>query len=237
MLDVHAPHKPTHTWKDFFIHIATIVVGLLIAIGLEQTVEHFHERHQLHELRQGALTDARLYLHDVDQLRAVNAQQIGDLTVRIEQVRQAIAQHKAPPAPVYKPVPHTNTIRLGNLDAAKASGLVHLLSEDEINSAGDAEVAVVKVEALKEHAQQATLKRIAFEQRFQSDASPPLYDFSRITQPQLDEYLGLLIEERVHRQEALNYLDVMHRGGEAYINGQRDLEKLRDAEFNASPSK
>jgi hypothetical protein len=35
----------------------------------------------------------------------------------------------------------------------------------------------------------------------------------------------------------LNYLDVMHRGGEAYINGQRDLEKLRDAEFNASPSK
>ena len=237
MLDVHAPHQPTHTWKDFFIHIATIVVGLLIAIGLEQTVEYFHELHQLHELRRGALADARLYLHDVDQLRAVNAQQIGDLTTRIEQVRQALAQHKTPPAPVYKPVPGTNTVRLGNLDAAKASGLVHLLSEDEISSAGDAEVAVVKVEALKEHAQQATLKRIAFEQRFQSDGPLASYDFSPITQPQLDEYLGLLLEERVHRQEALNYLDVMHRGGEAYINGQRNLEKLRDAEFNKSPSK
>jgi hypothetical protein len=237
MLDVHPPHAPTHTWKDFFIHIATIVVGLLIAIGLEQTVEHFHERHQLHELRQGALADARLYLHDVDQLRAVNAQQIGELTTRIEQVRQALAQHKTPPAPVYKPVPGTNTIRLGNLDAAKASGLVHLLSEDEISSAGDAEVAVVKVEALKEHAQQATLKRIAFEQRFQSDGSPASYDFSPITQPQLDEYLGLLLDERVHRQEALNYLEIMHRGGEAYINGQRNLEKLRESEFNTSPAK
>ncbi len=52
MLDVHPPHAPTHTWKDFFIHIATIVVGLLIAIGLEQTVEAFHHRHERHQLRE-----------------------------------------------------------------------------------------------------------------------------------------------------------------------------------------
>ena len=42
MLDVHPPHNPTHTWRDFFIHIATIVIGLLIAIGLEQSVEAFY---------------------------------------------------------------------------------------------------------------------------------------------------------------------------------------------------
>lgn len=47
MLDVHAPHEVVHTWKAFFIHIATIAIGLLIAIGLEQTVEFFHHRHQL----------------------------------------------------------------------------------------------------------------------------------------------------------------------------------------------
>jgi hypothetical protein len=52
MLDVHPPHNPTHTWKDFFIHIATIVIGLLIAIGLEQTVEYIHHRHQVQELRE-----------------------------------------------------------------------------------------------------------------------------------------------------------------------------------------
>jgi hypothetical protein len=44
MLDVHVPHKSDHTWTDFFIHISTIVIGLLIAIGLEQTVEYFHHR-------------------------------------------------------------------------------------------------------------------------------------------------------------------------------------------------
>ena len=30
MLDVHAPHEAVHTWRDFFIHIATIVVGLVM---------------------------------------------------------------------------------------------------------------------------------------------------------------------------------------------------------------
>lgn len=44
MLDVHPPHEAAHTWKDFFIHIATIVIGLLIAVGLEQTVEYIHHR-------------------------------------------------------------------------------------------------------------------------------------------------------------------------------------------------
>ncbi len=48
MLDVHPPHESVHTWKDFFIHIATIVIGLLIAVGLEQAVEAIHHRHQLH---------------------------------------------------------------------------------------------------------------------------------------------------------------------------------------------
>ena len=52
MLDVHPPHHAATTWRDFFIHIATIVVGLLIAIGLEQTVEWVHHRHQISETRE-----------------------------------------------------------------------------------------------------------------------------------------------------------------------------------------
>lgn len=57
MLDVHPPHEPVHTWKSFFVHIATIVIGLLIAIGLEQTVEHFHHRHQAREARARLLAE------------------------------------------------------------------------------------------------------------------------------------------------------------------------------------
>jgi len=51
MLDVHAPHEAVRTWKDFLIHIATIVIGLLIAVALEQTVEFFHHRQEVTETR------------------------------------------------------------------------------------------------------------------------------------------------------------------------------------------
>jgi hypothetical protein len=51
MLEVHAPHESAHTWKDFLIHIATIVIGLLIAVALEQTVEFFHHRREVAETR------------------------------------------------------------------------------------------------------------------------------------------------------------------------------------------
>ena len=234
MIDIHPPHETTHTWKDFFLHIGTIAVGILIAISLEQTVELIHQHHQRTELRKAANTDARLYLRDVDQNRDANTRQVEDLTARIQQVRETISYDHPLPPPAYRPAFPIETIRLGNLAAAKSSGLIYLLSEDEINSTCDTEVAVIKSEALKERAQEATTQRVAFEQRFQTSFPSGPYDFSHITPAQLDQYLGLLLEERVRRTETLAYLELMHRGAQAYLDGQRDLEKLRAAEEGAS---
>jgi hypothetical protein len=50
MLDVHPPEHTPHSWRDFLIHIATIVVGLVIAVGLEQTVEVIHHQRESQEL-------------------------------------------------------------------------------------------------------------------------------------------------------------------------------------------
>lgn len=49
MLDVHAPHEGIHGVKDFFLHLFTITVGLLIALGLENAAEAVHHRHQRRE--------------------------------------------------------------------------------------------------------------------------------------------------------------------------------------------
>jgi hypothetical protein len=70
MLDVHAPHEAVRSWKDFLIHIAAISVGLLIAIGLEQTVEHFHRIHQLNEARQELTTELQDNLKMMEYIRA-----------------------------------------------------------------------------------------------------------------------------------------------------------------------
>lgn len=69
MIDVHVPHRSEHTWTDFLIHIATIAVGLLIAIALEQTVEaihHHHQRIQLQsDLHDEAVNNRGIIAHDL----------------------------------------------------------------------------------------------------------------------------------------------------------------------------
>jgi len=45
-LDVHAPHEPIHGVRDFLLHLLTITVGLLIAVGIEGCVE-LHREHKL----------------------------------------------------------------------------------------------------------------------------------------------------------------------------------------------
>lgn len=85
MLDVHPPHQPAHTWKDFFIHIATIVIGLLIAIGLEQTVEFFHHRREVKEareaLRQELERNRRAYVASIVEFNRQSAALTNNLLV------------------------------------------------------------------------------------------------------------------------------------------------------------
>lgn len=60
MLDVHAPHERITGVKDFLLHLFTITVGLLIALGLEGCVERAHK----HELRQEAERNLRQEIQD-----------------------------------------------------------------------------------------------------------------------------------------------------------------------------
>jgi hypothetical protein len=70
MLDVHPSHEAARTWTDFFIHIATICIGLLIAIGLEQSVEALHRHHERISLQADLQTEAasnrEIIAHDLN---------------------------------------------------------------------------------------------------------------------------------------------------------------------------
>jgi hypothetical protein len=79
MLDIHAPDHPIQGVRDFLIHLLTITVGLLIALGLEAAVEAAHHRHQrdeaeakiIGELRAGqanALDSIPQVTHEADNM-------------------------------------------------------------------------------------------------------------------------------------------------------------------------
>jgi hypothetical protein len=57
--EVNASHSVIRSWRDFFVHTVTIVFGLLIAIGLEQSVVYIHHRLQLQEARRELLKEAK----------------------------------------------------------------------------------------------------------------------------------------------------------------------------------
>ena len=52
VIDIHPPHQAAHSWRDIFVHLATITVGLFIALTLEGCVEWQHHRHLVHEARE-----------------------------------------------------------------------------------------------------------------------------------------------------------------------------------------
>ena len=134
MLDVHPPHHAANTWRDFFIHIATIVVGLLIAVGLEQSVEWMHHRHQRHEVQEELRaeaeqniatieTDNRLDLPDFRYTEAVLARlrnakaEAGSISIILPPIDDDPGNYHAPSRAVWS--------------TAKADGTAGLLGPEE----------------------------------------------------------------------------------------------------------
>lgn len=86
-MDVHPPHGPIRSWKDFTLHLLTITIGLLIALTLEAAVESLHHRHMVRDaranLRREIAENHKLYAENLGSLQAKLVQ----LERNIEQLR------------------------------------------------------------------------------------------------------------------------------------------------------
>jgi hypothetical protein len=140
MLDVHPPHEAAHTWKDFFIHIATIVIGLIIAVGLEQTVEYFHRQHEVHELREALKQEReenrKIFLVNVAQYRVNRAVLENDLRI-FEYLRQhpGTPEEKLPGVPSWS-IPYEPTVTAAWKNAQQTQTLSLLSRQENEDAAG-----------------------------------------------------------------------------------------------------
>ncbi len=84
MLDVDPPHRPIHGARDFLLHIATITIGLLIALGLEAVVEAIHHHHIVasarENIRREVESNQRLITVDLRAIEADRKQMQADMT-------------------------------------------------------------------------------------------------------------------------------------------------------------
>ncbi|MDP8985303.1 MAG: hypothetical protein M3N97_09700 [Pseudomonadota bacterium] len=136
MLDVHPPHESIHTWRSFFIHIATIVIGLLIAVALEQGVERVHEYYELNKIREELareLDGNRAILAEDERQWFVTVARLKNDLLVLEYIRQhpGTAQTALPGELVWNQLPFLWNHAVW--DAAVTKGTVRLMALTEAN--------------------------------------------------------------------------------------------------------
>jgi hypothetical protein len=236
MLDVHAPHQPIHTWKSFFIHIATIVVGLFIAVSLEQTVEFFHHRHVRQQLEEQM---QEVFAGDL-QSDAASIEQFDGFREYLFQVRAAISarldgkqETAAPPASDPRMATFATFPSLAPYDAAKENGTVAYLPTARIRIynrvAFQRELAAIA----REHWFAGLAALAAFNERY-TDSTGNLEmggvstapDLTKLSHPELAEYLAIvaaLIKETDLEAARIRLFD---RECKAILDGVRDEAAL-----------
>ena len=133
MIEVHPPHERVHSWTQFFIHIAAITIGLLIAIGLEQTVVYFHHRHQLQEARRELTAE----LEENRRVLTKNLDAVRKMTAEVDANMALLHAAQTSPAPIGSKLVYG----LGNFwwpkdatwQAVKQNGSLGLMAHDELH--------------------------------------------------------------------------------------------------------
>lgn len=155
MLDVHPPEHPLHGVRDFFLHLFTITVGLLIALGLENMAEwrhHVHLKHQAEETMRQELQANKKELAEV--VGAIPREQ--EAFKQIEQFLQARVDGQTPPLHSLRTGIMQVTPQNAAWQTASATGALSFMDYDEVQKFSSAYQLQAKLE------------------RFEDDAVPPL---------------------------------------------------------------
>ena len=224
MLDVHPPHHSPNTWRDFFLHIATICVGLLIAIALEQTIEALHHHHQRDQLNEDLITEA-------ESNQQVIARDLGlhDLEPWFLQTESAIAAAvpqggklhlTLPPPPCVAGSVGTAAVRYfapseAVWTAARESGLITLLPAEQARMQARLAHNYLLLAAARDHVYDGCEAILAMRQRLSQPGAQGQPDLWTLTPEQAEKLAATAAETKVAIQALLFRL----RWSEVYEEG------------------
>lgn len=204
MLDVHTSRQSIHSWRDFFIHIATISVGLLIAIGLEQTVEAIHHHGERQELIKNMRDEARQNLQSAQQALDSYSAYATWFRESIDVVRRATSSNgifdvTLPAATLF---PSVTAPLLPAWSVAKTNGKAALLPDERAAVYERLITEADKLESAKDRLRKADLDLTAIGLRFNAIIGPGVS--LHLTLADRDTLLQSLASE------VASYLEVIH---------------------------
>jgi hypothetical protein len=151
MLDVHPPEHGIHGTRDFLLHLFTITIGLLIALGLEASVEAMHHRHQ----REEAETLVRQeILNNLTKLQDGAPQAIAELhqMSRVLQTLEARAQSQPGALNEKDFIFHEAPMQDAAWRTANSTGALTLMSYAEVERFSDAYKEQALLQTMEEQA-------------------------------------------------------------------------------------
>jgi hypothetical protein len=80
-VDVHPVHRAPRSWRDFFLQLLMITIGLFIALTLQAGVESLHHRHLVREARENLRREIQ-----------INRQRYAENVRNLEKNRQQLAR-------------------------------------------------------------------------------------------------------------------------------------------------
>jgi len=237
-VDIHAPAEPIYTWKQFWIHLGTITVGLCIALGMEQAVEWVHRVHERHSLQRELREEGE---HNEATL-TMDFARVASLKGSLVQWHRGVDEALANGGRLNDSSSHhtsTGTVALPSeamWDSAKATGRVGLLSDKQT-----AVYAFLYQQGERLRAQEWDMANVAvqkqelerkFERSFEETGNDGVPDFSKMNPDDLKSYSTVLnreIAELDEMTDLLHYFDQVNREVLDGVDSQEEILRRIDA--------
>ena len=116
-MDIHKP-KPVHGWREFLSEIGIIVLGVLIALALEQTVEWLHVQSEVAETRAALKVE-------ISRNAGLATYNIAEDKCMFAYVRKWIAWAKGGPKPAFA-YPRYHSFQSTIWDLSKTGAVAHM---------------------------------------------------------------------------------------------------------------
>ena len=245
MHEIHPLLHAARGWRDFFVHIGTIAVGLLLALGLEQSVLAVHHHQQSLEIERQMNEvlrwDLRLNQDNFRQLRAFRSY-LTELKDSINSRLQGGARLPQPPGGGEQTTTFIRYPNLAPYEVARQNGTAELLPTVRLRQY--ARLALARDYMLSDRVSmtQAIADMDAFQKRYvdyagtsQMGAPSVAPDLDHLTSQELVEYRTILGHLVSWTDLVYARLDLIDLEIQALLGGARTEEELLDTAVRARP--
>ena len=94
-MEIHTPERPPLSMKEFGIQLATITIGILIALSLEGVTQWFHHRSLVREARANLASELRDNKAELDRVLHAAPASEKDLRTALQLIDDILAHRKS----------------------------------------------------------------------------------------------------------------------------------------------